>query len=105
MIGTGGFATTFRMRLGLPSGGEVLLAVKHFIDLGPDKRKVQAESELLVGLVHPNVIRGLGSVATSTDLYIVMELALGGTLHDRIREGGQAWPRGGRSGVEAGPCV
>ena len=88
-LGSGAFATTYRMR---SADGAARYAVKTFKlrkmkGAGISPEDLEREVRILGALRHRHVIRYVGSRVTRSDFSIVMELAGGGSLAARIQAG------------------
>jgi tRNA A-37 threonylcarbamoyl transferase component Bud32 len=88
-LGSGAFATTYRMR---SADGAARYAVKTFKlkrikGAGISPEDLEREVRILGALRHRHVIRYVGSRVTKSEFSIVMELAGGGSLAARIQAG------------------
>ncbi len=84
-LGKGAFATTLRMAT--PEG--LAVAVKRFQqrdmrNAGLSREAMLTEADTLRSLQHPHVVRYIGVVSTRRYFFLVMELAAGGTLAERV---------------------
>ena len=84
-LGQGGFGVVRLVHL--VNEPENKFAMKQFMRcIGQDRDALSKEIDLLTKLDHENVIRAECSFSEGDDLYIIMELADQGDLHQRIRK-------------------
>jgi serine/threonine protein kinase len=85
-LGRGGMGVVFRARHE-PSGQVLAIKGVFFGNSEEDYLRFQREAELQKGIHHPNVLRVHGWGRLGSMVYLVMELAEGGSLAARLRHG------------------
>jgi len=85
LLGTGNFSTV-KMGIAKHSGEKVAIKIVNKKQVKHKPEMLTNEVEILLKIDHPNVIKLLDLFDTTETLYLVMELATGGELFDRIVE-------------------
>lgn len=98
LLGKGAFMSTFRMWARANGVGYAVKEVQRedMEAQGITEEQVRKEAQVLEMMRHKHVIRYVGLVETDEEMWLVMELAEGGSLADLIKA------RGGGQGVEVG---
>lgn len=103
-LGSGGFATVFKAH-DRDLHREVAIKRLHTAGAGPGSAALERflrEARAIAQLKHRNIVQVFDQAQDKDGLYIVMELAEGGTLDDRIRQG--ALPVNEAVGILTGIC-
>jgi len=93
-LGTGTFASV-KLAVHRTTGEEVAIKIidkKKFMQKAKRKDSLMDEVRVLTSISHPHVLQIRGVFETPTTLYLVLELAIGGDLFDRVAQGGQPEP-------------
>lgn len=80
-IGSGTFASVKKCRL---RGSDELYAIKVITKTADNRHNLQREIEIMQKLNHPSIIKYKEMFDTPEKLYVIMELAEGGELFDRV---------------------
>ncbi|KAK9867625.1 hypothetical protein WJX84_001877 [Apatococcus fuscideae] len=82
-LGSGAFGTVFKGRW---KGGEVAVKIMQSAGLGEEAQldAFRREVQVLSALRHPHIVRLLGACLVLPHLCIVEELAMGGSLYDKL---------------------
>lgn len=93
-VGAGGMATVYRV---LDTVEQVDRAAKILNEVGSARKKTRqrflAEAQTMQRLDHPDIVTIYDVGQQDEQFYFVMELAEGGSLHDRLRKRGRLEPR------------
>jgi formylglycine-generating enzyme required for sulfatase activity len=100
ILGRGGMGTVYQARD--PSGAVV--ALKTIVGEDADdlvfRERFRREATAAVAVVHPGIVRCLGSGEHGRGLWIALELVPGGSLADRLKRGAMPWREAARLGAE-----
>ena len=91
-IGSGGFSTTYLARWS--KNQQRTVAVKVASSVGDSLEQWRVEVRSLTRLVHPNIIRYLGYVASAPTYCLVLEYCEGGDLYETLRSRSGGTPPG-----------
>jgi pimeloyl-ACP methyl ester carboxylesterase len=87
-ISSGGMGAVYRAHdTNLRRDVAVKMLPRDFVDDGERLARLQREARMLAALNHPNIAAIYGLESIGVGKFIVMELAAGGTLRDRLRAG------------------
>lgn len=87
-LGRGGFGIVFEALNTLTGESVAVKRIPLRTAKDEDLRSLQAEINLLKALIHPNVVRYVGSIRTKEYLFIIMEYVEGGSLAGLIKRFG-----------------
>jgi len=86
-VGTGNFSVV-RMAVNKKTGEEVAVKIIDKKRVGQKKDMLQTEVDILQTVRHPHIVELKELFETSTHIFLVMEIVMGGELFDRIVERG-----------------